>query len=126
LKYGYLVWQSLCGVELYIDRGGGTEAWNKAVFDYLHARRGEIEARYGGPLRWYRLDQRRACRIMEEGVEGGIRTPPQEWPAAHAKLVDAMARFETAVGPHLAGAVAAAANELAGEAGRPSETGESG
>ena len=48
-------------IELYID--GGDRDQNKNRFDQLFARREAIEAAVGEPLRWERLDNRRACRI---------------------------------------------------------------
>jgi hypothetical protein len=48
-------------IELYID--GGDKDQNKHRFDQLFVRRGAIEAAVGEPLRWERLDNRRACRI---------------------------------------------------------------
>ena len=48
-------------IELYID--GGDKDQNKNRFDFLFAHREPIEAAVGEPLRWERLDNRRACRI---------------------------------------------------------------
>src|SRR5205823_1681575 len=46
--------------EFYIDVGEATK--NKAIFDWLLARKGDIEATTGA-LDWERLDQKRASRI---------------------------------------------------------------
>lgn len=48
-------------VDLYIDTGD--QARNKEIFDALKARREEIEATFGGPLKWERMDEKRASRI---------------------------------------------------------------
>ena len=48
-------------VELYIDTGDGDT--NKAYFDALQARAGEIEAALGFEVTWERLDNRRASRL---------------------------------------------------------------
>jgi hypothetical protein len=48
-------------VDLYIDTGD--QARNKAIFDELHNRKGEIESKAGTILTFERLDGRRASRI---------------------------------------------------------------
>jgi len=48
-------------IELYLDCGNKEQ--NKQRFDELLARKGEIEAAIGEPLRWERLENKRACRI---------------------------------------------------------------
>jgi hypothetical protein len=48
-------------VELYLD--AGEKRVNKQRFDELLAHKAAIEATVGEPLRWERLDDKRACRI---------------------------------------------------------------
>ena len=48
-------------VETYIDCGDKLR--NEAIFDYLVARKLEVENAFGQPLAWERLNNRRACRI---------------------------------------------------------------
>ena len=48
-------------VEVYIDCRD--KAKNEQIFDCLYQKREEIEATFGTPLSWERLDTRRACRI---------------------------------------------------------------
>jgi hypothetical protein len=50
------------GVELYIDTGDSAK--NKAAFDSLLHERTAIESKIGEPLKWERLDDRRASRIV--------------------------------------------------------------
>ncbi len=107
-RWAYILWQHVSGCELYIDKGTDSTAWNKAAFDYLFARREQIEGAYGGTLAWYRLDDKRACRIIEESIKGGIRAPREEWPRIRDAMIDSMRRLELALAPHLQGAVAAA------------------
>jgi hypothetical protein len=47
--------------EVYIDTEDGEE--NKAMFDALGKEKALIEGQFGEPLRWERLDHRRASRI---------------------------------------------------------------
>ena len=41
LNFNYTVTQDECGAELYIDRGNGADAENKAIFDQLSAHKSE-------------------------------------------------------------------------------------
>jgi hypothetical protein len=92
-KYGqwwnYVVTQDATRSELYIDNGNADE--NKALFDHLFAHRQEIEAAFGGPLYWQRLDDKRASRISLT-VPGGW-ADESSWPGAFEKAVDAMNRL---------------------------------
>lgn len=105
LRWEYLVWQDSGGAELYIDKGTDSTAWNKAVFDYLHERREQVEATYGAKLTWYRLDGKRASRVMEESIPGGIKSPRDQWPAVRDAMIDSMRRLEQAIAPHVTSAV---------------------
>jgi hypothetical protein len=100
LHFNYTVTQTECGAELYIDRGEGAATENKAIFDQLFARRAEIDAAFGAPLSWERLEEKRACRIRVR-VPGGYRSPEEEWPAIQAVQVSAMTRLVTALKPSI-------------------------
>jgi Domain of unknown function (DUF4268) len=92
------VTQQYSVAELYIDRSSKEE--NKAIFDQLCATRQEIEGRFGFPLDWERLDNRRACRIKSE-VPGGYRSPEADWPEIQNALVKRSAALERALRPFL-------------------------
>lgn len=79
--------------EVYIDRGDQEE--NKFVFDRLLNQREAIEAAFGGPLGWERLDNRRASRIKAE-TEANI-FERDDWPGMIEFMTDAMARIEKAL-----------------------------
>ena len=49
--------------EVYFN--SGEKELNKKVFDYLYARKEEIEAEYGSTLMWERLDDKVTCRIYD-------------------------------------------------------------
>jgi hypothetical protein len=87
--WNYVVTQDATRSELYIDNGNAHE--NKALFDHLHAHRQEIEAAFGGPLYWQRLDDKRASRISLTVLGGWA--DETSWPGAFDKGVDAMKRL---------------------------------
>jgi hypothetical protein len=78
--------------EIYIDRGEQSE--NKYVFDQLFAQREALEAAFGGPLVWERLDHRRACRIKCETEADMFER--EDWPRMIEFMTDAMVRIEKA------------------------------
>lgn len=104
LSYYFCIWQHQCGFEFYIDLG--EELPNKTCFDRLHAKKEEIERVYGGRLGWERLDDKRACRIFDDSIPGGIRTPREEWPRMRDAMIASMQRFEQSIVPHLEASVA--------------------
>ncbi len=98
VKYIYVLLKDRARIELYIDTGD--EAENKRLFDALFAHKDEIEAAFGEPLDWQRLDHRRASRIAYVLPGGGL--PDQErWPQIQEAMIEAMVRFERAFKPHI-------------------------
>ena len=101
LGFNYAVRQHEASVELYIDRGKDTDEENKTIFDTLVASKDDIEATFGEPLEWQRLESKRACRIRKEIELGGYRDEAR-WPANQDAMIDAMIRLEKALKPHIA------------------------
>jgi hypothetical protein len=95
LGLNYVIVQEYGIAELYIDRREAAE--NKRIFDFLHARKNDIEAAFNGTLAWERLDTKRACRIKHVIKRGGYRSPESEWPAIQLEMVEMMTRLETAL-----------------------------
>ena len=62
--YTFRVSKEYGRAELYIDRGDLEE--NNLVFDELHRRCESLEAAFGEPLGWERLEARRACFVRAE------------------------------------------------------------
>jgi len=92
VNYTYLIQKDRAELELYIDIGTAEE--NKALFDFLLARRTEIEAEYGGTLEWKRQDAARASTIRAHVAQAGLQDT-DEWAEIQDKLIDAMKRFST-------------------------------
>lgn len=101
LRFVYMAWQHDSGVELYIDGGGNSEQQNKRIFDRLLEHRSQIEAEFGGPLSWERLDGKRASRIRFGELSGGVCSPREDWPKIRTNMIKSMVRFEKALEPHL-------------------------
>jgi hypothetical protein len=100
LAYNYAVREEDSQVELYIDLGSGQDEKNLTIFQTLLAQREAIESVFGGELEWDELADKRACRIRKV-VEGGYRSPVDDWPAIFGRLVDAMIRLEKAFKPYI-------------------------
>jgi hypothetical protein len=100
LGYNYSITQHEAYIELYIDRGKDMDEENLRIFRQLLEHRTEIENKFGEPLDWQELENRRACRIRKT-IEGGYRDPESKWPEIHRKMVDIMVRLEKALSPHI-------------------------
>jgi hypothetical protein len=94
----YVIREKDAQVELYIDLGQGKDESNKRALAALRQHQREIEEVFGGPLEWQELPDKRASRIRKI-VEGGWRSPHEDWPATHKAMVDAMIRLDKAVRP---------------------------
>jgi hypothetical protein len=77
------------------------------IYAGLVRRRQQIEAAFGGPVRWLREAH---CPPEQESAPALVWTVPcpplrdldrRQWPALHAQMIDAMVRLERAVVPHL-------------------------
>jgi len=101
LVFSYVVRQQDSHVELYIDRDK-EPLENKRIFDQFARSRDTIEAAFGAPLEWERLDTKRACRIKYEIEIGGYRSDEARWPEIQTAMIDAMVRLERALKPHIA------------------------
>jgi hypothetical protein len=82
--------------ELWIGLGSGQTARNKAAFKALEAQKTAIAAEFGGQLDWQELPEGEGCRIRGV-IEGGYKSPPEQWPAIHARLADAMVSLDKAM-----------------------------
>lgn len=100
LRYKYTVSQHGATAELYIDRGKESETENENYFDELFSSREEIDAAFGEPLDWQRLESSRACRIRKQIDVGGYRDE-EKWSEIQDAMIDTMVRLEKALRPHI-------------------------
>jgi hypothetical protein len=87
----YVVRESDSQVELWISGGGA-----KAAYRALEAQKDAIEADFGGQLDWQELPEREGCRIRCL-LEGGYRSPQEQWQTIISSLVNAMVRIDKAM-----------------------------
>jgi hypothetical protein len=96
VSYAFVVRMKDANVELYIDRKKTEE--NKKIFDTLMMKRSEIEGKFGSPLEWQRLDNRRACRIRYL-IEGSGLENRDNWIKLQEQLIDSMIRLHKVFHP---------------------------
>lgn len=87
----YIVAKDYGSVELYIDHG--TQDQNKKIFDTLFADKAQIEAEFGEPLQWMRLDNKRASRIAKNFYKGGLDSP-DSWDELQDLMIERMIVFD--------------------------------
>ncbi len=98
LSYKYVILKNGARVELYIDTGD--EVKNKKIFDALYSRREAIEATFGEPLDWQRMEGRRASRIAYHLTGGGL-VDRERWPEIQDAMIEVMGRLEKALKPYV-------------------------
>jgi len=80
------------------QRDSQVELWihnDKEAFRQLSADREAIETEFGAPLEWMDVEGKGArVRFV---VDGGYRSPEEEWPRIHEELIDAMIRLDRAM-----------------------------
>ena len=92
-----MVLQDETRADLYIDAPEAEK--NKALFDALHAHREAIEAEFGAPLFWQRLNDKRASRISF-AVLGG-RVDDTTWPSTVGRVVSVVQRLYETLSPRV-------------------------
>ena len=85
-------------VGIYIDNTD--QDWNKTMFDRLKDRKESVESELGEPLKWQRLDHRRASRISIER-RGGIDDDDDALSDLQTWMVDRLLAIKRVFGPIL-------------------------
>ena len=98
LKFRYALHRRNASVQLYIATP--ERARNKAIFDTLAAAKSSIEAAFGGPLEWERLDGSKASRIKKTLPLADLDNEAN-WPDIQAAMIAAMIRLADALRPHI-------------------------
>ena len=95
MTYSYNVFWEKSRVCLYIDN---EKEWNKEQFRLLYLHKDEIEDRFGGPLDWQLLPNKKASGIKYEIIDYGVKDRDR-WSELQDQLIDAMIRLEKAFRP---------------------------
>ena len=101
LSFLYIIQQYTSDIDLYIDRGRDTDNENEEIFNTLQEAKEQIEEAFGEPLKWQRLEGKRACRISKRFTLGGYRDDEEEWSEIQDTMIDGMIRLEKAFRPHI-------------------------
>ena len=70
------------------------------IFDKLQIQQNIINEKIDYPLSWQKLDNKRASRIRID-LEGGYKSPEDDWSCFHGNMIDAMNQLEAAIKPEL-------------------------
>jgi len=93
VPYSMIFGKNEIRVELNIGRKNPNE--NRFIFDQLNEQRASIEAKFGAPLEWLPLPEKKSCRIQyAKPVDGYDK---DNWPEMIQWLVEHMTRLELAL-----------------------------
>lgn len=95
-SYGYTVRMEDAQIEMFIDLGNAER--NKSIFDKMLAQKQQIEALFGKPLEWQRLDNKQGCRIRYVYDTGGL-LHKERWPEIQKEMIEGMVDFQKAIQP---------------------------
>lgn len=91
LNYG--IRQRDCSVYLWI-------ADNKTAYHALLSAREAIEAEFGAPLEYFEAEEQKGCSITYR-MEGGYRSPPEDFEQIQDRMIDAMIKLEKVMVPRV-------------------------
>lgn len=92
--YSLIFGKTEARVELVLSRAATEE--NKWLFDQLFAQKAAIEATFGAPMEWKRLDQKKSSRI--EYAKEFDCYQPENWPEIIRWMIEHIQRLEAAFG----------------------------
>lgn len=99
IELNCLLYKNSARVEIYLDTLDRER--NKALFDVLFQERDAIEAEFGVPLYWQRLDEKRASRILNP-VELGNRFHEDSWASLQDEMIEIAIRMDKVFRPRIA------------------------
>ena len=98
LVFNYIILRNLGRIELILSSADSKV--NSRRFQSLKARKDDIEASYGEPLKWDFSDNRKQQYIRSSSTVGGLKDK-ENWPQIQEDLVNRMVRFERAMKDHI-------------------------
>ncbi|MBN1459933.1 MAG: DUF4268 domain-containing protein, partial [Armatimonadetes bacterium] len=100
LSYNYVIRRHEAAVELYIDRGKGSDEENRRILESLRQHKADIEQAFGEALEWDWAEGRRACRVRFTIEKRGY-ADADGWDELQDIMVDAMTRLAAGLSPFL-------------------------
>lgn len=94
VPFQFLITTSYVAVQLNIAKSVKDD--NKKIFDELFRQKNEIEQKFGRPLQWIRLDDKKSSRILY-ALEGVDIKNPEDWDKMEGFLCRHMPPFEAAL-----------------------------
>lgn len=94
IPFSFVVTKTYCNVEISINHGD--KEVNERIFDFLYAKKEEIENVFGGELLWERLDEKKTCRISCR-LDGVNILETDDWQKMKDFQCDAMPRLDKAL-----------------------------
>lgn len=82
-------------MQVQVEMNTGDKATNKAIFDKLFEQRDQINAAFGGPLLWQRLNERKQSRVRVELSADGL--DEENWPKINRWMIDNLLKLEVAI-----------------------------
>jgi hypothetical protein len=98
VHFAYTIRERDASVQVLIE-GADADA-NLRIFDELAAHSADIEADFGGPLTWERMEGRKKCAIGVT-LDGGGRRDEDRWAEIQDAMIETMLRLEHAVRPRI-------------------------
>lgn len=92
IHYDYHILKDHVLVGLYIDVSDYTR--NKQIFDAFLSQKDQIEAEFGEPLEWRRLDDRQASRVIWSYTGHGGLFDQENWGELQDRMIKAMIRLD--------------------------------
>ena len=96
IAFKFLINDADARIELYIENLKDV-SWVKYAFDQLEKNKFEIEAAFGAPLIWARLNNNKASVIRYIVSQSCGLQDKDSWTELQHQLIDAMVRFEKAL-----------------------------
>ena len=87
-------------LDFLVIRGKDSQDENKIIFDALKLLENSINKKVNYPIKWQRLETKRASRIRID-LDGGYKSSEEDWTAFHEIMIDAMNQLEAAIKPEL-------------------------
>lgn len=99
VHFTYTIRQRDAAAQLILESPDGDA--NAAIFEALEGDREAIEAEFGGPLEWDRVEGRKRCFIGVTLAGGGYRDDEERWPEIQRAMLDVMLRLDKTLRPRI-------------------------